>query len=289
MKVFIVGATGVLGRPVISSLAGRGDSVVALVRSMERAAPIAGPAVELIEGDLLQLSAEELAPMLDGCDAVAHLATALRPGSPGLGTTNTNAGLRTTGTRRLLDATLAAGVPRYVQQSIALAYVDGGDAWLDESTPFSQPENDAGPAQPVVEMEAMVRAVPSERLQWVILRGGSFVGPETRQDVVIADLKAGTLKVPGDGSNWVSFIHADDYAASVVAAIHSDVAGAILNIADDPVRNGDYLDHLASILGVPTPARDLDAVLPRSYRCTSEAAKRLLGWSPQKGIWPTAL
>ena len=66
MKVFIVGATGVLGRPVISSLVGRGDSVVALVRSMERAAPIAGPAVELIEGDLLQLSAEELAPMLEG-------------------------------------------------------------------------------------------------------------------------------------------------------------------------------------------------------------------------------
>ena len=76
--------------------------------------------------------------MLADCDVAVHLATALRPGSPGLGTTNTNAALRTTGTRRLLDAALKTGVPRYIQESIAMSYVDGGDSWLDEEAPFSQ-------------------------------------------------------------------------------------------------------------------------------------------------------
>jgi nucleoside-diphosphate-sugar epimerase len=288
MRIFIVGATGILGRAVIPRLVAKGDSVVAMARSKERAAPIEGPSVEIIEGDLLQVADAQLTRMLNGCDVVAHLATALRAGSPGLGTTNTNAALRTTGTRRLLDATLAAGVPRYVQQSIALAYVDGGDAWLDEDTPFFQPESAGGAAQPVVEMEAMVRAIPAERLKWVILRGGSFVGPETRQDDVIAGLRDGSLKVPGDGGNWVSFIHTEDYAAAVVAAIHSDVADAVLNVADEPVHNGDYLDRLASILGVPAPTRDLEAVRPRSYRVTSEAASRLLGWAPEVGIWPSS-
>jgi nucleoside-diphosphate-sugar epimerase len=289
MKVFIVGATGVLGRAVVPAVVARGDSVVALVRSRERAAPIAGPSVDLIEGDLLQLSAEQFEPIIEGCDVVAHLATALRRGSPGLGTTNTNAALRTTGTRTLLDATLAAGVPRYVQQSIALAYVDGGEAWLDEQTPFYHPDDPSSAGQPAAEMEAMVTAISPEQLQWVILRGGSFTGPDTRQDDVIAGLKAGTLTVPGDGSNWVSFIHSDDYAAAVVAAVYSQVSGAVLNVADEPIRNGEYLDRLASLLGVPAPRRDAAAALPRSYRCTSEAAHRLLNWAPTVGIWPTGI
>jgi hypothetical protein len=62
----------------------------------------------------------------------------------------------------------------------------------------------------------------------------------------------------------------------------------VLNVADEPVRNGDYLDRLAAIMKLPPPPRDLDASLPRSYRCTSEAARRLLGWSPETGIWPSA-
>jgi nucleoside-diphosphate-sugar epimerase len=278
----------VLGHPVVSGLTTLGDEVVALVRSRERAGQILRRGVEVHEGDLLTIPQEQLTALLLGCDAAAHLATALRPGSPGLGTTNTNAALRISGTRRLLDSVLATGVPRYVQQSIAIAYEDGGDRWLDETTPFFRPDDEAGLAQPVVRMEAMVGALDPEKVAWVILRGGSFVGPGTRQDQVIEALKGGALRVPGDGSNWVSFIHSDDYGAAIVAAIHSSVRGEILNVTDEPIRNGDYLDRLAAALGLPEPARDPDVALPRSYRCTSEKARRLLGWAPEIGIWPTA-
>jgi nucleoside-diphosphate-sugar epimerase len=267
-------------------LLARGDEVVALVRSLERAEPVNQPGVELIEGDLLQEPPERLRAMLTGCDVAAHLATALRQGSPGLGTTNTNAGLRTTGTRRLIDAVLAAGVPRYVQQSIALSYIDGGDAWLGESTPFYQPDDPNAAAQPVVEMESVVRALDPAQVAWVILRGGSFVGPDTRQDQVLAALRDGSQRVAGDGSNWVSFIHVEDYAEAVVLACHSDARSQVLNVADEPVRNGDYLDRLAAMLALPSPPRDAAAALPRSYRCSSEAARSVLGWQPVAGIWP---
>ena len=114
MKVFLVGATGVLGRAVVPRLLARGDDIVALVRSLDRARPIDRPGVTLHEGDLLLEDPARFRRLLEDCDAAAHLATALRPGSPGLGTTNTNAALRTDGTKRLLDAVVAAGVSRIV-------------------------------------------------------------------------------------------------------------------------------------------------------------------------------
>lgn len=285
MRVFIVGATGVLGRPVVRALVASGDTVVALVRSLERAQPIAGPGVELYEGDLLREAPARLASMLNGCDAAAHLATALRPGSPGLGQTNTSAALRTDGTRAVLDAVMVTGVPRYVQQSIALAYVDRGDDWVDESTPFYRaPDNPVPP--PHETMEAMVRGLDSSRTAWMILRGGAFVGPDTFQDRTIAGLRADTERVPGDGQNWVSFVHADDYADAVVSALRSPLRQGVFNITDEPIRNGDYLDGLAERLGLPAPPRDTNVSRPRSYRCTSAAARQALGWTPLRGIWP---
>lgn len=169
-----------------------------------------------------------------------------------------------------------------------MSYVDGGDSWLDEETPFFQGDDPRGGAGPVVEMEAMVGGLDPSRVAWVILRGGSFVGPDTRQAQVIDELRNRTLRVPGDGSNWVSFIHVADYAAAVAASIHSAVNGATFNITAEPVRNGDYLDRLAQLLNVPPPPRDPALPLPRSYRCSNAAARAALGWSPATDIWALA-
>ena len=286
MRVFIVGATGVYGRALIPKLIARGDTVVALVRSLERAAPIARSGVELFEGDLLRERPARLQQLLTGCDAAAHLATAIRPGATGPGGSNTTAALRTEGTRWLLEAVLAAHVPRYLQQSIVMAYPDGDERWLDESTPFDQASDRAATSQPVITMEQLVRAFDPARLAWTILRGGSFVGPETAQDAVIARLRDGTARVPGDGSNWVSFIHVEDIADATVAALQRAPAGSVFNITDEPIRNGDYLDRLAAILGVAAPERDPEAPRPRSYRCSHAAAMQVLGWQPTTGIWP---
>ncbi|TAK73173.1 MAG: NAD(P)-dependent oxidoreductase [Dehalococcoidia bacterium] len=286
MRVFIAGATGVYGRALIPRLLARGDEVVALARSVDHAQAIALPGVELVAGDLLHEDPERLRRAMAGCDAAAHLATAIRPGATGSDGANTTAALRIDGTRRLLDAVIAAGVGRYVQQSIVMAYPDGGDRWLDEDTPFDQGEERAPTAHPVVTMEAMVRALDPGRVAWTILRGGSFVGPGTAQDAVIERLRAGTQTVPGDGRNWVSFIHVEDIAEATLLALHQAKGGSVLNITDEPIRNGDYLDRLAALLGVPEPARDPAASRPRSFRCSNAAAQATLGWTPTHGIWP---
>lgn len=286
MRIFIAGATGVYGQAVIPRLLDRGDTVVALARDVSRVGAIARPGVELVTGDLLDGNTEQLTAAMHGCEAVLHLATAIRPGATGTEGANTTAALRTAGTRHLLDAVLAAGVPAYLQQSITMGYIDGGETWLDEGTPFASTPGQVTAISSVVDMEEMVRALDPQRVRWCILRGSLFVGPGTMQDDVLERLRAGTQQVPGDGSNWISFIHVEDIAEATLAAIDRAPAGSVFNITDTPVRNGDYLDRLAALLGVPSPPRDAEAPHPRSHRCSNEAASRILGWQPTRGIWP---
>lgn len=284
MRVFVVGSTGILGYHLVPLLLRQGFAVRALARSTDKARGLAAAGAEVIQGDLLAPESEgQLASWLQGCDATVHAATAIPrdPTLPGAWSANTR--LRTQGTRILLDASLAAGVQRYVQQSIIMAYPDSGDRWIDESVPLDTAPGRAAVTAPVVEMEAMVRAVPPERLQWCILRGGSFVGQGTAQDGLIARLGAGTETVPCDGRHYISPIHVADMAAAVVAALAAP-AGSIFNIVDEPVRYGDYVDRLAAQTGVPPPPRDPTRACPPSWRCSNRAARTVLGWSPTHGM-----
>jgi 2-alkyl-3-oxoalkanoate reductase len=285
MRVFIAGATGVLGRSLVPLLVQQGHTVRALVRSPEKAPVAAG--VELSQGDLLSEETKKRLPALvSGCQAVLHIATAIPKefGAPGAWDANTR--LRIEGTRSLLSASLVAGVERYVQQSITLAYVDGGDRWLDESTPFDTSPARAGTSGPVIEMESMVRAVPLDRLAWCILRGGSFVGPGTAQESAIQRLHDGVERVPCDGSNYISPVNVADMAEAIVASLQHAPGGSIFNIVDEPLRQGDYLDRLAALVSAPPAPRDPAAPCPPSLRCSNAAARRALGWRPTHGIWP---
>ncbi len=181
----------------------------------------------------------------------------------------------------------AAGVQRYVQQSIVMAYADGGEQWLDERAPLDRSPARAIICAPVIAMEDMVRAVPPARLQWCILRGGNFVGPGTAESELIARLRAGRVVVRCDGRNFLSLVHVADMARAVCMALESAPASSVFNIVDEPLRNGEYMDQLAGLVGAPQPARDATKPCPPSYRCSNQAAGRVLGWMPVHGIWPT--
>lgn len=281
MTVFLAGATGVLGRALIPRLVVRGHRVRAIARRRPRTSLPEG--VELIEADLL---AADLRRLVDGCDAVIHIATAIPSDPSAPGAWDDNARLRTSGTRRLLAAALACGASRYVQQSIVMAYRDGGDAWLDEQAPLDDSPARATVCGPVIEMETMIHEVEPQALAWTILRGGSFVGEGTGQRALIERLRDGTVVVAGDGSNYVSLVNVADMAVAVAAAVEAAPAGSTFNLVDDPLRYGDYVDALADLIGVPRPVRAPKLPLPPSWRCTNRAAQTVLGWIPRERIWP---
>jgi nucleoside-diphosphate-sugar epimerase len=281
MKIGIAGATGVLGRVVIPLLIQDGHQVRILARTTAKARTLFPAEVEIVEGDLLDADVD-LAALLKGCDGAAHLATSIPQmkdmGKPGVWDVNTR--LRIEGTKRLLQASFDAGVRRYIQQSIVMAYADHGDEWITEDTPFDT-DSDV-----VRNMEGMVQDTPTERLEWCILRGGLFLGKDTAQEETIHQLRGGQLRVAGDGRNFISPIHPADMASAVVAAFVKAPPESVFNINDEPLREGDYLDRLAEFLDIPKPLRDLDKPSPPSYRCSNQAAKTALGWSPKHSIFP---
>jgi nucleoside-diphosphate-sugar epimerase len=287
-RIAVAGATGVLGRALVPLLLAAGYEVRALTPSTAKAADLAMAGAEVLECDLLAPSSVARLPdLVAGCAAVAHIATAIPRNSRAPGAWDVTTRLRTEGTRRLLDAALTAGVRRYIQQSIVMAYPDGGDQVLDEATPLDPSPARASTCGPVITMEGMIREMPPSRLAWCILRGGVFVGPGTFQDGIIARLRAGTEVVPCDGRSFVSLVHVADMAAAILAAVRHAPGGSTFNINADPLRQGAYLDELAAHGGAPPPLRDPTRPCPPSFRCSNAAARATLHWAPEHGIWPS--
>lgn len=280
MKVAIVGPTGVLGRSLVPLLFKSGHTVRALALSPERAQALFPRLTHAIRCDLLGVSTSDLAAHLQGCDAAVHIATAIPrdPTAPNAWDTNTL--LRTAGTRKLLDASLQAGVRRYLQQSITMAYPGHGDRWIAEETPLDNSPERADICGPVIEMEQMVRDTSPDALAWCILRGGQFVGKDTFQEDTIARLRSGDETVPCDGSNFVSLVNVADMARAIAAALNRAPPASTFNVVANPLRNADYLDRLAAAVGAPTPARDSSTFCPPSWRCSNTAAKEVLDWQP---------
>lgn len=228
--------------------------------------------VEWVDADLL---VDDLFELARGCDAVVHVATG-----------DVDGRRLTGGTRRLLDAAIACGVQRYVQQSSVTAYTGGGDGWLDEDARLDETPRRSGACRPIIETEAMIRRVDSRLLAWTILRGGALVGAGSRQDLLVDRLQARRAVVAGDGSNYLSPLNPADMASAVLAALEHAPAGSTFNIVDEPLRYSDYVDALADLVGVARPPRATRAPLPESRRCTNRAARAALGWVPRHSIWP---
>lgn len=284
MKIALIGPTGVLGRALTPLLLAAGHRVLAVARDAAKARAVLPLGAEIAALDLLaDDAATRLPALLSGCDAVAHIATAIPRDADAPGAWDANTRLRTDGVRMLIAAALAARVPFYLQQSITMAYPDGGEAWIDEQTPLAG----GSVSSPVATMEAQVRAIAPGAMRWCILRCGNFVGPDTAQDDLSAKLRAGTVVIPGDGRHWVTLVHAADVGSAFAAALERAPATGIFNIGADPLRYGDYADRLADAVGAPHARRDPALRPPPSWRCSSQAARETLGWQAMQPLWPS--
>ncbi len=274
--VAILGANGVYGRWLTPRLVRAGHAVRALVRRPEAASVAAACGADVRSADIFDEAS--LVAALEGCDLGINLATSL-PGPSGRGNYEENDRIRRDGTPIWLRACQKAGVTRVLQQSIAMLSASGNGAWSDEDTTVSGGDDVVG--QAFNASIAMEEAARTSDLDWLILRGGLFYGPGTGfDDDWYARARAGKLRLPGDGSDYVSPLHIADMAAATAAAIECWPSRRTLIIADDePATWRDLFGFIAKSVGAPPPEAGGRAGFP-SFRVSNARAKAALNWAP---------
>lgn len=287
MKIFVAGATGVVGSRVIPILVDAGAEVTAVARSRAKAAQLESQGATPVTVDLFDPAAVEEA--VAGHHTVINLTTSIPSGTRLLlpGAFKVNARIRTEASQNLASAAIAARARRFVQESFALAYPDGGDEWIDESVPMAP----ASHLESVNDAESAAEEFTRSGGAGVVLRFSMFYGPDSSltQDLVKAVSK-GVAPVLGGRRGYMSSLWTDDAASAVFAALK--VPAGYYNVTDnEPLRRGEALELLAAALGARTPRmapRWLSRVtgsvgdtLGRSLRLSNARFRQASGWAPK--------
>ena len=267
MRIFVAGATGVIGRRLVPLLVHAGHEVWGTTRRPERAAQIAAAGARPVIADAYDAAGLAEAVADAAPDVVVHQLTDLAGNDRAA-----NTRLRIEGTRNLVDAAIAAGVETMLAQSIAWIYAPGATPAVEED-PL---DPDAAPYPGVNALETAVATMP----RGVVLRNGALYGPGTwyARDGAMADrARAGELPAT---PLWTVFLHADDAASAAVAALDWP-AGAVNVVDDEPATERDWLPVFCESVGAPAP-RIEDGP---SGRPISNAKARDLGWRPSFPSW----
>lgn len=286
MRIFLTGATGVIGRRVLPLLAGLDHTVTAVVHRPQSRREIEHAGAAPVQVDLFARDA--LQRVVAGHDAVIDLATHLPRGLriflPGAWAENDR--IRRIASANLVDAAIAGGATRFIQESFAPVYPDRGAAWIDERTPIEPVRYNRS----VADAERSAQRFSGGGRTGVVLRFAMFYGPDswfTRD--LIRYVRRGFAPVPGAADGYISSVSHDDAASAVVGALLA--RAGIYNVADDePVRRREFVDSLAQTLGVGAPKLppsfvkylfgSLGQMLARSLRISNRKLREECAWTP---------
>ncbi|MBD2074263.1 NAD(P)-dependent oxidoreductase [Phormidium sp. FACHB-592] len=259
MKIFVAGGTGAIGRPLLNQLLAKGHNVVALTRSQERAQSFAAQGIEPAIADVFDPDSVKEAIAHAQPEVVIEQLTALpktytRESMAAAGPLNTR--IRLEGGANVLAAAQAAGVRRYLRQSIAIWGIPGAGL-ADEETPLVLD------ASPVVAAESRIMTEIEHRLlesnlEGIALRYGFFYGPGTwfnSDGDVGQQVRQQQLPIVGNGEGIWSWLHIEDAAIATVAAAEQGNPGIYQIVDDQPLAVRDWLPAFARSLNAPPPPR----------------------------------
>ncbi len=258
MKIFVAGATGAIGRPLLAQLLAQGHNVTALTRSQEKANNLNQQGVKSAIADVFDTDAVKAAVIRAQPEVVIEQLTALPKtytGESMSAAAPLSQRIRLEGGANVLAAAQVSGVRRYLRQSIAFWGVPG-KGLADEETPLAL---DASPAvkadvRTVTEIEHSLLETPN--LEGIILRYGFFYGSGTwfaADGDVANQVRQKQFPIVGNGEGVWSWLHIEDAAIATVAAVERGNPG-IYQITDDrPFEVSQWLPAYARWLNAPSP------------------------------------
>jgi 2-alkyl-3-oxoalkanoate reductase len=299
MRVFVAGASGAIGQPLVAELVRRGHEVTGMTRSESGARSLAALGAAVARVSAFDAAAVEDALRDARAEVVIDELTSL-PKDPSLmaETDAENHKLRLEGGGNLHRAARACGVRRYIQQASGF-FLEAGDGLADESVGLAV---DASPriaahARTFTELER--RVLNEGQMEGVALRYGFFYGPGTWYDPdgACADqVRRQELPVIGDGGGVWSWIHIDD-ATVATADVITAPSGVYNVVDDDPLPVAAWLLAFARFVGAPPPPQVTeeqarasageDAVYygTRLRGASNRKAKETFGFEPRRLEW----
>jgi nucleoside-diphosphate-sugar epimerase len=284
MNVFVAGASGTIGIPLVRALIVAGHPVTALTRSPGKREALEALGASVVLADAFDRDALVTAVVAAQPTHVIHQLTALPKKGPrrtsDIEATNR---LRVEGTRNLLQAAIAADARRFIVGSFApLAAADPAKA------------QDAAAAA-VRSMESQVlEATRQGSIEGVVLRYGMFYGPDVPSTTALLEMvRKRRLPVVRGDAGQLPVIHIDDAVNATVLALDRAPGGSVYEIVDDhPASMTEIVTTLAKYAGSRSPLR-VPAWLPRLVApymarvtairmpLSNARAKAELGWKPK--------
>jgi nucleoside-diphosphate-sugar epimerase len=258
MKIFVAGGTGAIGCPLIAQLIAKGHAVVALTRSPEKAQALAKQGIEPAVADVFDADAVKTVVSRAQPEIVIEQLTALpktytRESMNAAAALNTR--IRLEGGANVLAAAQAAGVRRYLRQSVAF-YAIPGPGLANEDTPLAfdaSPAIAAG-ARELTELEHGLLGTPN--MEGIVLRYGFFYGPGTwfnPDGDVARQVRQQQFPIIGNGEGVWSWLHIEDAALATIAATEEGDPGIYLIANDQPLAVREWLPAFARWLDAPPP------------------------------------
>jgi 2-alkyl-3-oxoalkanoate reductase len=299
MRVFVAGATGVIGQYLIPGLVAAGHEVTGTTRSPSKAGQLksAGATPAIVDG--LDRRAVLDAVRAAQPDVIVHQMTALasmrsfRNFDKEFAVTSE---LRTKGTDYLLEGARQAGTRRFIAQSfIGWNNARTGSLVKSETDPLD-PDPVPSTRQALAALRHLEEIVPGAVPEGLVLRYGPFYGHGS-SDSMLDLVRKRQMPVIGGGAGIWSFCEVTDAAAATLAAVTRGAPGLYNVVDDDPAPVREWLPYLAGCLGVKPPmhapawvgklvAGDLVVTMMTEARGSANAkAKGELDWAPGYASW----
>jgi nucleoside-diphosphate-sugar epimerase len=255
VNIFVAGASGAIGQPLVAELIRQGHTVTGMTHSDSGAEKLkqAGAAVARVSAfdalaleEALRRSSAEI--VIDELTALPKHPSEMAEAAAG------DRKLRLEGGGNLLRAAQAIGVRRYLQQSSGF-FLKSGSGLADESESLAVDATPriAASAQTYTELES--RLFHASKIEGVALRYGFFYGPNTwfHPEGASADqVRKQEMPIIGRGEGVWSWIHIDDAALATVAALTAP-AGIYNIVDDDPSPISAWLPTFTRFVGAPDP------------------------------------
>ncbi len=280
MRAFVTGGTGFIGGRLVAKLRERGDEVVALVRSPQRAEALRALGCELVQGDLSD--SERMREAMRGCDGVFHVAAVYKVGVP-KSERQALLDANVEGTANALDAAVQAQVPRILYVSTGNVYGDTHGKEVDETY-----RRDLGEGFLSTYDEAKYRAheLALERISQgapiVIVQPGGVYGPGDHSELgnAIEMTRKGRMPMIPFADMRMSFVYVDDVADGIILAFEKGQIGESYNLAGERATMRDLVQTTARLTGRREPTREMPTAIMRASAPIGPVVGPLLGFPP---------